>query len=92
MRAACNSSRLPEHWASMIRRIENGMFQIVGLPIDVNDPTFRYRDKAEDWLAERLPDLAPRMKRGYRPCMSCQSTFLSEGPHNRRCDPCRGVE
>ena len=23
------------------------------------------------------------------PCLSCREDFLSEGNHNRRCDPCR---
>lgn len=89
MHPAQISTRLPDHWASQIRRIENNLFQIIGLPIDIEDPTFRYRDLAEDWLVEQLPILEHRMKRGPRPCLSCQKTFISEGLHNRRCDPCR---
>jgi len=27
-----------------------------------------------------------------RPCMSCGREFLSEGPHNRRCDECKRRE
>ena len=26
---------------------------------------------------------------GYRPCMSCQKPFLSEGSHNRLCPRCK---
>lgn len=91
MHPAQISTRLPDHWATLIRRIENGMFQIIGLPVDVNDPVFSYRDQAEDWLVEHLPMLERRMKRKPRPCLSCCTTFVSEGLHNRLCDPCRGA-
>lgn len=26
-----------------------------------------------------------------RPCMCCQQPFMSEGKHNRLCDPCKDV-
>jgi hypothetical protein len=76
----------------MVTRIDSTAFQIVGLPADIDDPTFRYRDTAEDWLVENMPMLERRMKRGPRPCLSCRKTFVSEGLHNRLCDPCRGGE
>lgn len=32
-------------------------------------------------------DTATRQRR--RPCLCCGKTFLSKGPHNRLCTPCR---
>lgn len=26
-----------------------------------------------------------------RPCLRCKGDFLSEGPHNRMCNHCRGI-
>lgn len=85
-------SQLPATYGKMVRRIHNGLFQIIGLPTDANDPTFPDRGAAEEWLAERLPTLHPRLKRGPRACLTCQSSFTSEGPHNRLCDRCRSGE
>ena len=30
-----------------------------------------------------------KARQKMRPCLRCGSTFKSEGPHNRMCDPCR---
>lgn len=30
-------------------------------------------------------------KRKERPCMTCQRTFVSDGPHNRMCSHCRNL-
>jgi len=74
----------------MVTRIDSTAFQIVGLPADIDDPIFTHREAAELWLAQNLPTLAPRMKREHRPCLACTKTFLSQGRHNRLCNPCRG--
>lgn len=48
-------ANLPEHWRGLVRRVDSRTFQIIGLPIDHDDPLFYDRDQAETWLAERLP-------------------------------------
>ena len=46
-----------------------------------------YKDRA---LAEAARDRLLRKERSCaRACISCGDAFLSEGPHNRMCDPCR---
>jgi hypothetical protein len=75
----------------MIRCLDHTKYHILGLPIDADAPLFSHRAAAEVWLTERLPDLAPRLKRGPRACLSCQVRFNSEGLHNRLCDACRGM-
>lgn len=40
------------------------------------------------WLARPVPAAANAVKQ--RPCLRCQESFRSEGPHNRLCDGCRG--
>lgn len=41
-------------------------------------------------LAKAIPT-KPRHRKPalMRPCLCCQTTFNSEGPHNRLCDTCR---
>ena len=34
-------------------------------------------------------ELIRKGRERVRPCMTCQGDFVSEGPHNRMCDPCR---
>lgn len=44
----------------------------------------------EKLVAERLADkLAARDQRQPRPCMTCGTSFMSDGAHNRMCNPCR---
>jgi hypothetical protein len=31
----------------------------------------------------------PNPRAAMRHCMTCRAPFVSEGPHNRLCDPCR---
>lgn len=39
---------------------------------------------------KRLQDaFDTRLKRGPRPCLSCDEVFFSQGIHNRLCDRCR---
>jgi hypothetical protein len=41
-------------------------------------------------LAKAIPPKPRRRKSALmRPCLCCQTTFNSEGPHNRLCDTCR---
>jgi hypothetical protein len=37
------------------------------------------------------PTIKPRRRKGHqeRKCMTCGTTFMSEGPHNRMCNACR---
>ena len=37
----------------------------------------------------RQHDLDMKALRKHRPCITCQDTFLSDGPHNRMCGGCR---
>jgi tRNA(Ile2) C34 agmatinyltransferase TiaS len=46
---------------------------------------FVQRDAALD-AKDRLERLARAKERA---CMTCRVTFMSEGPHNRRCTDCR---
>lgn len=43
------------------------------------------------WCAKRktAEELAEKINTARRPCLCCGSVFLSEGAHNRMCDPCR---
>lgn len=81
--------QLPPHYASMVRRMDSHTFQIVGLPCDLDPAPFKHRDQAERWLADRLPVLQKRLKRGPRPCLCCGREMISDGPHHRMCDTCR---
>lgn len=76
----------------MIRCLGSFDYHVAGLPRGFDDPVFKDRKQAEDWLTDRLPELSKRLKRGPRACLTCKKTFISEGHHNRRCDTCRGVE
>lgn len=80
---------LPEEYRRMVRRVDGKSFQIVGLPIDMDADLFPDRADAELWLLHRLPILSRRLKRGQRSCLCCSARFISDGPHNRLCDPCR---
>ncbi len=37
----------------------------------------------------RLVDQASVCKMKHRPCITCKAMFMSQGAHNRMCDPCR---
>lgn len=37
----------------------------------------------------RLRNLAQAQRSTRRPCLCCGKVFLSAGPHNRLCSPCR---
>ncbi|WP_300439310.1 hypothetical protein [uncultured Mameliella sp.] len=38
---------------------------------------------------ERCTQLNHEARRRLRPCLCCGAAFISEGPHNRMCNPCR---
>ena len=81
---------LPDSLKAMVRRINSGAFQISGLPREIADPgTFDSRKAAEVWLLGKIDLLTGPRQRRIRSCMCCRSSFESEGPHNRLCDPCR---
>ena len=45
------------------------------------------------WRAEDVrDDMVRKAKAKVRPCITCQTDFHSEGPHNRMCDSCRSGE
>ena len=48
--------------------------------------------RAESSVYRRLETLSTQAVRRERPCMCCQQTFMSEGPHNRLCGRCRSKE
>ncbi|OLF81254.1 hypothetical protein AWH62_00845 [Maricaulis sp. W15] len=37
----------------------------------------------------RADSLIRKGRRSERPCLTCERSFMSDGPHNRMCDPCR---
>lgn len=42
------------------------------------------------WLADdRLERILAKARRFERPCITCHTTFLSEGAHHRMCTMCR---
>lgn len=90
-RNACNG---PRSWTDLppghvVRRMHCGAFEVLGLP-DVS-PEFPTRRAAEGWLATRLQALPARLRPRHRPCLCCTTPILSDGPHHRLCDGCRGL-
>lgn len=86
----------------VIREDKNGRVYIIGLPMGFRRPgAFDARRDAKAWLAARAEQLAQFhgeesaqsrrqvSRRQVRACMCCRSSFESQGPHNRLCDPCR---
>lgn len=77
--------------------VDRGRFYVRGLPESVESPGgFDSRRAAEIWLEGKADLLAVLHEaelaagRGKkRSCLCCTETFVSEGPHNRLCDPCR---
>lgn len=47
------------------------------------------RDRAAERRDSLQSEAEAKLKRGVRSCLCCQTKFLSEGIHNRMCDPCR---
>lgn len=76
----------------MVRSNSPRRFYIVGLPKSVASPgIFETRRAAEVWLkgkAHLLEQIAQETRQ-IRACMCCRTSFESQGPHNRLCDPCR---
>lgn len=72
-----------------VERLVEGEFQALGLR--EFSPCFPSRKEAEHWLNEQLERVTPARKPRERCCLRCGRSFLSEGFHNRMCDPCRHV-
>ncbi len=72
-----------------VERLAQDDFQVLGLR--ELSPRFRSRERAERWMAEQLERVTPARKPRERCCLRCGDRFLSEGFHNRMCDPCRHV-
>jgi hypothetical protein len=51
----------------------------------------RYRVERALGLRQPVSKPRPAQPTKRRPCMTCGSTFTSEGPHNRVCTPCKGT-
>jgi hypothetical protein len=51
---------------------------------DVLGPYYR-----EDAAHAAMDVLKRKERQKKRPCITCQTSFMSEGPHNRMCDDCR---
>ncbi|WP_339745631.1 hypothetical protein [uncultured Maricaulis sp.] len=43
----------------------------------------------KDFALTRAESLARQARRQERPCLTCAKPFMSEGIHNRMCNPCR---
>jgi len=41
------------------------------------------------WADEQRDQMECDARKKERNCMTCGGQFLSEGPHNRMCNPCR---
>lgn len=50
---------------------------------------FMNKGAAEARLFNMEQEANAKLKRKVRPCMCCQTRFMSEGIHNRLCDRCR---
>ncbi|PTW99138.1 hypothetical protein [Pararhodobacter aggregans] len=67
-----------------------------GRGFEIIDPTGRVVGREQNRAialnrAEALQKEADTAaKRGPRPCLCCGREFLSDGIHNRMCNPCRG--
>lgn len=48
-----------------------------------------YGPATRELALEALERRQRAARRKNRTCLTCQSPFLSEGPHNRMCTPCR---
>jgi hypothetical protein len=68
-----------------VRRQRDGTYDVFdGAGVRVSE------GHGERLLAERALDkIARRNSRTVRECLTCDDTFLSEGPHNRMCNCCR---
>lgn len=67
--------------------LHGGRYQVLGLPRV--SPPFISRAEAEKWLRSELQRLPESRRPRERRCMCCGASFMSQGIHNRLCDPCR---
>lgn len=69
------------------RHLKNGWYVV---DPEGNPVTGRYSFKAEAEI--RLDKIRRRAAARVRPCLSCNTRFASEGPHNRLCTTCRRAD
>lgn len=62
-------------------------YQVVGLA--KFSPIFQSRPEAEKWMRTEVAKLPSSQRPRERACLCCSKTFVSQGAHNRMCDPCR---
>lgn len=62
-------------------------YEVVGLT--KMSPIFKQRPEAEKWLRAEVAKLPSSQRPRERACLCCSRTFVSQGAHNRMCDPCR---
>lgn len=58
--------------------------------LDGNGKTVSAPRTTRAQAVDLVEELTRRALRKTRACMCCGVSFVSEGPHNRLCNPCRG--
>lgn len=70
--------------------VSHGRFyEVLGLTFA--SPLFQTRAEAEAWAAKQAAKLPSNRQARQRPCITCGTSFLSEGAHNRMCKACRNA-
>ncbi|WP_226557798.1 hypothetical protein [Salipiger thiooxidans] len=67
-----------------IKRIDGWHVVVDGRDNIVSAPRSSYAQSTE-----LVDELTKRARQKKRNCMCCGGFFMSEGPHNRLCNPCR---
>lgn len=64
--------------------------EAAGLPL-TRRSTHPHRDRSDLGPSTRELERARRARQTVRTCLRCERRFLSDGPHNRRCDLCTSM-
>ena len=70
--------------------VSHGRFyEVLGLTFA--SPLFESRAEAEAWAARHEGKLPSNRQAKVRGCITCGTSFLSEGAHHRMCNGCRAM-
>jgi hypothetical protein len=64
-------------------------FEVLGLT--KASPLFETRAQAEAWAAQQAAKLPSNRQAKERGCITCGTSFLSQGAHHRMCGDCRAM-
>jgi hypothetical protein len=70
-------------------KAETRFFQVLGST--TASPLFESRAEAEAWAARHEGKLPSNRQAKERACITCGTSFLSEGAHHRMCNGCRAM-